>query len=280
MRIIDCRTTEEIADSTSAVRKSLSQIRFPLSKDQIRARDLVINAGKKILSSNFCLLCNLSLDEIEHPIPFTLVGPTGIWLLNTSSLTGIYRAAQQNWEVFDQKRKSYRATSPNLIQETLIMGVALQATLTEWNLAYPQIEHVLFLIKPGVHVERSDPALKIILVDGIDRYFASLIHRDLVLEKASVERIVEILSGNIFEGEDFDVQDEFSFKQSPIKKKSQRKPILSPELTNAARGEPAFVKQASRKLPFSRRQWILLGFLLVFNILLVSALLIILILIS
>jgi hypothetical protein len=280
MRVIDCLATEEPNKDADLVGKSLPQFKLPLSKDQKRTRELVINAGKKILNDNYCLLCDLSLSDNKPVLPFLLLGPTGAWIINTSQLSGVVRVAYKDLEMLDQRSHQYRKTTQNPISETFIMQDTLMKTLASWNLTYPNIETVLFFPKPGLHIERSKPVIKVILADGIDRFLASLLNREIVFEKDSLERTIDILSGEVFDNLDLDIRDDFSFIDIEPENKPKRKPIVTPNLLDAARGEPAFVEKASRKVPFSRKQWIMLGILLVFNIFLVSALIIVLILIG
>jgi len=280
MRVIDCRAQEGTNSDSAAVGKSLSQIKLPLSKDQKRARELLINAGKKILNDNYCLLCDLSLSDNKPVLPFLLLGPTGAWIINTSQLSGVARIAYKDLEILDQRSHQYRKTAQNPISEIVIMQDTLMKILDSWNLTYPNIETVLFFPNPGLHIERSKPVIKVILADGIDRFIASLLNREIVFEKDSLERTIDILSGDVFDNLDLNIHDDFSFIEIEPENKPKRKPMVTSHLLDVARGEPAFVEKASRKVPFSRKQWIMLGVLLVLNIFLVSALIIVLVLIS
>lgn len=278
MKIIDCTNQKESGIRTGSIRRSLSQLNLPFTRDQVRARELIIKASEKVLNDHFFLICDLYLEELDDSIPFILVGPTGIWMINISYIKGLYRANQDKWEAMDEKSKRYQTATPNLLLETDAMGDALEVALEEWQLDYTLVEKLLFFSNPGFHIDRSNPLVRIVLVDALDRFFAGLPHKKTVLDKKQVERIVDILSGKIFEDSNKEIQDEFSLKELPGKKKRIRKPIIPSEFANVGRGEPAFVEEASRKIPFTRRQWILLALLLIFNIIVLSALVVILLL--
>jgi len=278
MKIIDCTNQKEAGIRTGSLRRSLSQLNLPFTREQVRARDLVIKASENVPNDHFFLICDLYLEELGDSIPFILVGPTGIWIINVSYIKGLYRANQDKWEVMDEKNNRYQAAVPNLLLGTDAMGDALEVALEEWQLEYTLVEKLLFFSNPGFHVDRSNPLVRIVLVDALERFFAGLPHKKTVMDKEQVERIADILSGKIFEDSNVEIQDDFSLKELPGERKRLRKPVIPSEFANVGRGEPAFVEEASRRFPFTRRQWILLALLLVFNIVVLSTLVVILLL--
>jgi hypothetical protein len=233
---------------------------------------MIIDALRKVLDQRFVMLCNVSLEGLDTPIPLILVGPLGIWVIFASDAKGIYRAREKTWESLDNRMKDYRAAKPNLVLHAALMAKEVENSLSGKDITPPTIEPVLFFSNPGLHVDSTHPAARIVMADALERFAASIVQGRASLDDNTIQKIVNALGGSFqpeeaveaeVEGEAKETQDIFSFRDS-----SAAKAASSPTLPPRAREEPAFAK----KFSFTRRQWIILALLIGFNILILIGL--------
>jgi hypothetical protein len=277
VKVIDFSVPEESAKKSS-VRPRFS---LPFVKREAKAQDLVIKALNKILNNQFILVSNLTLGGLEAPISQILVGPTGMWVIYASATKGVFRASQDSWEQMDDRTHQFKPGRPNYLERLTLMSGTISNYLSGREVKYPEIEPVLFFSNPGVHVDATHPAARIVLADGLDRFGLSILQSELVLEKEEIQRIIDVLEASQREpsvGQEAELRDGFSFiEDKSFKIKLPRPPSLEP-VADVGRGEPEFAKRVTEKVPFSGRQWKLLGLLLVVNIVIIAVLILVVVL--
>jgi hypothetical protein len=106
-------------------------------------------------------------------IPMILVGSSGIYVIEVSHLRGRYEAKGEAWNV--ESGDSYKPAPINLIQRTMRMARALEAFIERQGVRIPVgIEPVIIAADPGLHIESSRPAIKVMMVDGIRAFVTGL----------------------------------------------------------------------------------------------------------
>lgn len=156
---------------------------------QVRAMDLL----GRYLDDRYCLLRNLTLPDLDVPIPFILIGPPGIQMIYVTPVRGIYRARGDLWFVVDSRRK-FRPAAPNLIIRSTLMARAIEVYLERHGFAPSKVEPVLVSTESGLYIEAIRPTVRIVMSDAIDRYIAGLQSGELLLTKPDVEKAVELLT--------------------------------------------------------------------------------------
>jgi hypothetical protein len=234
------------------------------SEDQA-AQNRLIAAFGKVLSNNYVLLRNVSLEGLDVPIPLILVGPSGVRIINASSQRGVYRARGETWEKLDERQQKFRPALPNLLTRTMLMGKAVQAFLNSRGLAAPDLEAVLAFSDPGLHADSVRPAVRIVLADAMERFITALSQSRILLTQDEIERIVTPLSRLKPEGALIAPEEEDIFSLAGGKKSST--PTASERLRSAS--EKAVLARVE-KVPFSSRQWAILALFLFVNILLLA----------
>jgi hypothetical protein len=269
MKVIDLSPTAPQGNSLSALtyqaQKALGDI-FGLKQD-IKAQETLITQLGKTLSNRFIIIRNLKIEDLSTPIPLILIGPTGIYVIYTSALKGIFQAKNESW-LIASKANRYVPARPNLITRTSLMVKALEAVLDKHGLSGPEIQGVLFFFNPGIHVDAQRPIIRIVLMDGVERFVTSLVQGELKYEKDEVQTLVTALTepGSLEKKEALP-------SEAPAEVTPQPKPIEPPR-------EPILGKKinaVSERFPLTTRQWVLLGIMgLVEIIILVAFILIIL----
>jgi hypothetical protein len=233
---------------------------------EIQSQQAVISLLEKALDNRYFLLRNVSLAEQEIPIPFILVGPSGVEVILSTALRGVYRAKVDEWDQLDTQRQNYKTASPNLIVQTEQMAQAVGEHLKAQNIYSPSVEPVLVFTDTRVHIEMSRPAVRIVLIDAIDRFIAGLVQAPTLLSKEEIQQITDCMARalGIEERSLYPERDAFSFSdESPPRSKG---PTIADRLP---RGERAV--KTLNKIPLSNRQWLVLGCLIAINILILIA---------
>ena len=240
---------------------------------EMEAQEAVIASLEKALDNRYVMLRNVTLEGLDIPIPLVLVGPPGVTVIYPSPARGVFRAKGDVWEQMDARQELYRPSSPNLLTRTELMAQAVAAYLAEKLAAESEVEAVLFFSDPGIHVDAVRPSVRIVQVDGMDRFVAGLLQTPIYMEKEEVSKIADVFvkSMGISERETspYPERDAFSFQEE-----ASRDTLLD----RLPRGEG--VVRSLNKIPFSGRQWFLLGCMGVVDIIILVAFVILVLLTS
>jgi hypothetical protein len=267
MKVIDLGPTPPKGNSLKALvfetQKTLGDA-FGLNQD-IKAQDALSTQLGKGLNNRFTLIRNFKLEDSEVPIPLILIGPTGLFVIHTSALKGVFQAKNESWLIASQTKK-YVPAHPNLITRTTLMSKAVGAFLKRKGLDEPAIQGVLFFSKPGIHVDAQRPAVRIVLMDGVDRFITSILQGELQYEREDVQSLIAALSGTggPEKIEQPPLEETADIKKEPQVVAPQRDPIL-------AKNFEGF----SKRLPLTTRQWVLLGVMAIVEIIILVTFIII-----
>lgn len=270
MKVIDGSVVAGKNGKGGVLGKARDRLNRTLSQTETPAQDAAIAVLKKLLDNQFMLLRNVTLEGPDVPIPLILVGPPGVRVIYASNTKGVFRARDDVWEQLQDRTQQWTPGRPNLMARTTLMARAVNTYLERRDFPVPEIEPVLFFANPGVHVDASRPAVRIVLADALDRFAGGLVQSPDVLDSRAVQKVVDLLLPKQAEEdqpvEANEVRDAFSFQDQearpaprPEPKKIEQKP------------RPNAASKVVSKINFSRRQWMLLGFMLVFNILVLIA---------
>lgn len=265
MKIIDVSTGRE-PSSGSLVRR-VSMKFSGTGPEDAPAQDKVIASLQKALSNHYVLMRNILIDGLETSIPLILIGPPGVRVILANAQRGVYRARGEDWEKLDDRQQKFRPVSPNLLTWAVLMSRGLDAFLASRGIRTGETEPVLVFPDPGVHVDATRPVARVVLADAIDRFISSLNQSRILLNQEEIEKIVSLLAGT--QGEDREAaslpfeRDDFSFLD-------EEKPKQPGALEKAVSAQEQAVLARVEKLPFSGRQWAILGLIIFVNILLIT----------
>jgi hypothetical protein len=236
------------------------------AKKEAPAQESAIAALQKVLDNRFVMLKNVPLKGLDLPIPLVLIGPPGIRVLYASNLKGVFQAREEAWEILDNTTQRFKAARPNLLNRTALMGRAVGLFLTSQNLKIESQEAALVFTNPGTHVDSTRPMVRVVLADALDRYGASLLQSRAFLDQDEVQKIVRVFTGEaeVEKGveKSAEMHDAYSFLDLPPDEPSQ-----APRIVVVDRSEPAVFQ----RIPFNRRQLLLLGLLVLVNMIIIIA---------
>lgn len=269
MKIVDLAVQTQTKEESSFSKQIGKLNPFAADKSDARATAVVIKIFERILDNQFVLLTNLTLPGLEVPIPMVLIGPPGIWVLNATAVKGIFKATEETWEIMDDRFRRYKLAKPNLMNRTLSMADAVGKVLADRDMRVERIDSALFLTDPGVHVDTSRPKVRIVLVDGLERFGFNLLQARAIWDKAAIHQISRSLAGEghpALEPKTLEAeQDAFSFRESLPENPTQPPPNIIYD-----RSESEMVK----KVPLSTKQLVVLGMMAMVDIAILVALVI------
>lgn len=274
MRIIECGEDGRKSKKSGPQGGGISSV-LPFRRKR-PAQEIFISLLAEALDNRFFLLNNLILPGQGKFSPLLLIGPTGIWAILPTGFTGLFRANENTWEQLDEKSRAYGASRPNLLLQVGAWAKAIGDSLAGLGMQAPPIEPVLFFSDPGAHVDSTRSTARIVLADGLPRFLAGLFQARPVLENEEIKQIVIALAGEEAlepSHAGLEINDDFSLRGKKEPEKPVHKPPAAPSrLATMTSVEPEIVRRVSSHIPFTRRQWILLGLLLLLAMIILIAL--------
>jgi hypothetical protein len=168
---------------------------YGLSWDQdIQAQQLLIEHLASVFDNSYTAISNVAVPEFSYPVPLVIVGPIGIRIFYISAGKGIYKFREEKWYLLDEKSGHYRLSRPNIIRRTELLSRATFEYLRENGLFLEETEPVVFFSQAGIHVDADDPPVRLLLVDGVNRYLAKVLEEKPILEAREIQRIIELLT--------------------------------------------------------------------------------------
>jgi hypothetical protein len=219
---------------------------------EMRSQEIVIRALLRVLDNRFVLLRNIPMPGANTTIPMVLLGPHGFTVLNNSALRGVFRATGETWEVIDNKMRDFITARPNLIKRTLLMTQEFGSFLIQCGYTL-EIDGVLIFSDPGIHVNTNRPDVRILLIDAIGRFGSQLLQAEQVF---SAEKINQIIDSIHIALQPKDEVDEVT-KIVPHQQIAQY----------VDSGFLRVLEPLQKKMNFSRRQWLLLGAIILIDVL-------------
>ena len=278
MKLIDCAAEYAKHGQGKPLDESLGSIRVGrgVSRDQ-EAEKAVITAFQRRVGNKFFMLRNVAVKGMDGLIPLVLVGPPGVWVLYPSGLRAASTApAASLWEIIDERHQTYKAAGENFITKAAQLAEALEDYLRSRGILYSRVVPILVFTNPGIHVEATRPAVRIVLIDALDRFIAGLLQSRLLNDEEQVQEMVDLITSppdekpGQPEGESGD----------PLSAAS-----LSGEDTRSGKGQANLERidtafSRVEKLPFSSRQWVILIVLIAVNVIVLLAFVIYLVLLN
>ncbi|MCC6958200.1 MAG: NERD domain-containing protein [Anaerolineales bacterium] len=243
------------------------------------AKDFLIQNLRKALDNRFHMICDVCLDEGKGALPLILLGPTGVWVILTDDAKGVFRISETTWEELQSRRGGYKTVYPSPMTVVLEKTQELLDYLLSRGIKVPTIEPAVFFSDPGAHIESTKPAARIIPVDALQRFLITVWRSPVVFDEDEVQIIVNELAPEGDETETGaleEIDDIYSMREPPAPKK----PAEPSKLSLMAREEPALIRRIAQRFPFSRRQWIMLGVLLVVNIVILVGIVVVVLIIT
>jgi hypothetical protein len=227
------------------------------------AEDAIVARFMRGLDNRFILLHRLELINKGEIFPAILIGPAGIFVLNISHSKGFFRAKDEAWLEMNKTNQRFKPARPNLIKQSKEYAQKLAQILDASQKSHPEIMPILIFANPGVNVETSNPALRIVLMDGVDSLIDNLFNSQEVLQATEINYLADALeimadpekAIPLGEGEDF-----FGRDLIITEKKA---PLTLPDLPIP---DKLPLQPFYERLGFTKKEWIILAGMLILTI--------------
>ena len=235
------------------------------------AEDAIVARFMRGLDNRFVMLRNLRLEGDVEAFPPILIGPSGIAVLNVSRLRGFFKAKEDSWLEMNKTTHQFGPARPNLLKQSKNYAQKLAEILDAHGKSHPEILPLLVFANPGVHVDASNPTIRIVLMDGVESLIDGFLRSEELLQPNDIDFLtdsLELMSNPekaipLGEGEDFFGKD--------LKAPEKKAPLKLPELPIPIE---LSLPPVEKKLKFSKKQWLILEVLLIATIVVLLAALI------
>jgi hypothetical protein len=156
---------------------------------EAEAQKSVMAVLEKVFDRNYTLLRNVTPAGLDARIPLILVGPTGVYVMCVTPLTGMYRAKGDQWGTISGN--TFKPENPNLLTRTERMARAIQVFLQRQNYAdMTMVEAVLLCSDPSIHVDSLRPIIRVVMRDALERFAISISQARVIFSPEAVYDIV------------------------------------------------------------------------------------------
>jgi len=126
MKIIDKTPLLDEKGNLGIVQRVQGMLQFGFNwPNELQVQNAIVKFFERQLEKGYTLIRNMPLGESGIMVPIILLGPTGIFVIEVTSLKGRYGAKGDTWN--QEAGNGYKPAPVNMIQRTTRMARALQA---------------------------------------------------------------------------------------------------------------------------------------------------------
>jgi hypothetical protein len=234
---------------------------------QMQAQEDVTKRLNKELGREHRLLRNVPVAGTSLIVPMLLLSPQGVRVIYPSTIRGVFRAKGEDWLRFDGRSRRFKRTLPNLQTQALAYAEAVHDYLLSLGYQLPEVEAALIFTNPRTHVDSARPRARVVLMDAIEHFARNLKQFQPIMDQEDINALTQaILNPRPPEPERPPEQKTAADRaESPFETKT-----LEPEDVFTAEVEPmswpAQTMHRLSSLELSRNQWILLGVMAFFEL--------------
>ena len=263
MKLIEPTQTSVEKDRIQMVTDRISRF-FTYANSDEHAEDAIVARFMRGLDNRFVMLRNLQLEGKGNIFPLILVGPSGLVVINMSRVKGFFKARDDSWWEMNKTSQQFGPVYPNLLKQSKDYAQKLAEILDAHGKSHPEILPVLVFANPGVHVEASNPVIRIVLMDGVESLIDSFRKGNEVLQPTEINFLSDSLETIANSEKPIPLPEEEDFFGRDFLVPKKKAPLKLPEIPIPTDLPLPPIEQ---KLKFTRVQWIILEVLLVLTIL-------------
>src|SRR5271157_130545 len=177
MKIIDKTQFQNEKGEISLLDRLQGTLRHGLTwYPELQAQKVVIDQLNRVLEKGAVLIRNLTLPDSEIVEPIILIGQNGVYVIYVTHLRGRYEAKGDQWNT--ESNGQSQPAQPNLMSRVARLAKVLQRYLQTQGINLPasvSIEPVLIAVDPGMHIESTRPAVRVVQSDAIKQFAASIL---------------------------------------------------------------------------------------------------------
>jgi len=210
------------------------------------SQEELVELLETVLGNDCVLLRDVNIPKVGRPIPAVLITPASLMVINPKSQQGFYRAEGKRWEELGRDDE-YRISQDNLIRETWLFQKTVEGYLKQHNFSAPTDRGVIIFVSPETVVESIRPRVRVIQADGIKNFARELAISKPVFSDLDFRSAVKLLT------------------EPRLPTKQPRKKVqvdLTDPMPEAIAKVDEGITKVTRKVNFTRREWIIVGSLI------------------
>ncbi len=268
MRVLDRSEFRDESGKITLENRVRGTLRFGLAwYGLMQAQDAVTERLNHSLSNDYSLLRNVLIPKTTIIASLILIGPQGVFVLLASPARGVFRAKDDEW--LAHSGGHFRPVRPNLPQSALVMAQVLLEYYRGLGYGLTQVDAAVIFSNPQAHVDTLHPRARIVLADAIEHYAASLREQPPIMDREDAQLLIEALL-HPDEGAAVEAP-AVPPTSAPVAGPVQRAPEAAGPFQLDQRQVPRAYRPRRRRARIERRQWILLGIMLVVEVCILAA---------
>jgi hypothetical protein len=244
--------------------------------NEMQAQDLAIEKLSRTLGPEHVAITNLMLAGTSIAIPMIILSPQGILVALPSALSGVFRAKGDDWLKYGGGgSQRFTPARPNILGEISALAELVQSYLRDKGYDIQEVEPVIIFTNPRTHIDTQTPSVRIVQADAIDRFAAKLLENQPIMDQDDIRDLTTLLTRPPAPPVEEKPEPVPEAKPRPVAPIDLPEPSTLEQQAFYAGDSSALTprKQRSlggRRLPFSRRQTILLAVMVFFEILVLA----------
>jgi hypothetical protein len=235
---------------------------------EMQAQESITHRLEQTFDKDAILLRNVAVPGLALPIPMILINLQGVRVLVPVTVKGVYRAREDDWLVFDGSARRFKRAKPNLQQQALSMSEALMHQLRSHGFELPEIEAVLIFSQPTTHVDTVKPQTRIVLAHALDHFAANVLEFSPIMDQQDAREILKAIETPAVPAPEADEM--LAAQPAPEPElPGSRGAALDADLLQPMERRASFLA-GLRSIRLSSAQWLVLGVLLFFELLLIA----------
>lgn len=192
MKHIDKTPYRSESGEINIINRVQGMLKYGMSwHNRVKAQDAVAGILGRQLGGQFVLFQNITLPETDIDLPLVLIGPPGVFLINVLHERGVYMAREDEWGTLTGE--TFMPARINQVKRAMTMAKVLQVYFDRLGQKGFLVEPIVMSADPGLHIDSTRPAARIVMSDAIDRFALSLIQARPVFDMnmvAELERVI------------------------------------------------------------------------------------------
>ncbi len=174
MKHIDKTPYRSESGEISIVNRLQGMLKYGMTwYERVKAQDAVVAVLGRQLGGQFVLLQNIVLPDTQIDLPLVLIGPPGIFLVNALHERGVFMARDDEWGTLTGD--TFVPARINQVKRAMTMGRVLQVYLERLGQKGFLVDPIVMSADPGLHIDSTRPAVRIVMSDALDRFALSLL---------------------------------------------------------------------------------------------------------
>ncbi len=192
MKVIERSDLREEDGTISLVNRLKGSLNYGMDwYDNMQAQVEICSRISKTLNHEHTMIRNAFIHGTKLTIPMILLSPQGVRVIVSNNIRGSYRAKKDEWQKFDSRRRRFKTTRPNPMNDVRLMTDVLLRSIQDRGYELTNIEPVLIFTQVNAHIDQVNPSVRIVSVDAIDHFAASLLKIEPIMDQDDIRAIAD-----------------------------------------------------------------------------------------